>query len=164
MHKEEGFYTCAGCGNKLFSSDSKFDSHCGWPSFDKQVDSKAIKTIDDNTHGMRRTEILCGKCGGHLGHIFDDGPTDTGMRYCVNSLSLSFEKETENTNMTNENSMDTLTLGGGCFWCIETIFQEYFRCLVTPRIRVNMYLKSPNDQIHNPSPKFDQIILKKDHC
>lgn len=120
LHKEDGFYTCAACGNKLFDSASKFDSHCGWPSFDKQIESKAIVTHEDNSHGMRRTEILCGKCGGHLGHIFDDGPTSTGMRYCVNSLSLSFEKA--NTETTT--SIDTLTLAGGCFWCIETIFQD----------------------------------------
>jgi len=93
FHKDKGVYTCAACGQKLFDSNSKFDSHCGWPSFDKEISSGKIKTVTDNTLGMSRTEIMCGRCGGHLGHVFNDGPTSTGLRYCVNSLSLSFEKE-----------------------------------------------------------------------
>lgn len=124
MHKEKGNYTCAGCGNILFSSDAKFDSHCGWPSFDKQVDAKAVVMQRDSSHGMVREEILCGKCGGHLGHIFDDGPTATGQRYCVNSLSLSFEPMISNDLKAPLPSTDTLTLGGGCFWCIEAIFAD----------------------------------------
>lgn len=92
-HKEDGLYTCAACGNELFKSDQKFDSHCGWPSFDDQIEG-AINTIKDTTHGMIRTEITCAKCDGHLGHIFDDGPTETGMRYCVNSVSIGFKKDT----------------------------------------------------------------------
>lgn len=91
MHKEKGTYTCAACGNPLFTDDMKFDSHCGWPSFDKQISSGAITMQEDYSHGMHRTEIICGRCGGHLGHIFDDGPTETGKRYCVNSVSLGFE-------------------------------------------------------------------------
>ncbi len=91
MHKEKGMYTCRGCGAPLFSSDSKFDAHCGWPSFDKEVKKGVIKETVDNTLGMRRVEITCGKCGGHLGHVFDDGPTETGLRYCVNSVSIGFE-------------------------------------------------------------------------
>lgn len=91
MHNEKGMYTCRGCGAPLFSSDSKFDSHCGWPSFDKEVKAGVIKETVDNTLGMRRTEITCAKCGGHLGHVFDDGPTETGLRYCVNSVSIGFE-------------------------------------------------------------------------
>jgi methionine-R-sulfoxide reductase len=90
LTKENGVYTCAGCGNELFSSDMKFDSHCGWPSFDKEIQGGKIKTQVDKTYGMVRTEIMCAKCGGHLGHLFDDGPTETGLRYCVNSLSLEF--------------------------------------------------------------------------
>jgi len=93
MHKEKGVYTCKGCGAPLFTSDSKFDSHCGWPSFDNEIKKGVIKEIVDNTLGMRRIEITCGKCGGHLGHVFDDGPTATGLRYCVNSVSIGFEKE-----------------------------------------------------------------------
>lgn len=93
LNKEKGVYVCAGCGSELFTSDMKFDSHCGWPSFDKEIAGGKIKTQVDNSHGMVRTEIMCAKCGGHLGHLFDDGPTETGMRYCVNSLSLDFKKE-----------------------------------------------------------------------
>ena len=93
MHFENGVYTCAGCGEELFDSSSKFDSHCGWPSFDQEIKSGKILEVRDESHGMIRTEILCGNCGGHLGHVFDDGPTETGIRYCVNSLSLDFKKE-----------------------------------------------------------------------
>ncbi|CAM3523766.1 peptide-methionine (R)-S-oxide reductase MsrB [Aquirufa ecclesiirivi] len=91
MHNEKGVYTCRGCGAHLFASNSKFDAHCGWPSFDKEIKAGVIKETVDNTLGMRRIEITCGKCGGHLGHVFDDGPTETGLRYCVNSVSLGFE-------------------------------------------------------------------------
>ncbi len=91
-HYEKGFYTCAGCGTELFSSDQKFNSHCGWPSFDGEIGGgDRVKKVRDFSHGMIRTEIVCAKCGGHLGHIFDDGPTATGQRYCVNSLSLGFK-------------------------------------------------------------------------
>ena len=93
FNKEKGIYVCAGCGNELFTSDMKFDSHCGWPSFDKEIAGGKIITKKDTSFGMVRTEIMCAKCGGHLGHIFDDGPTETGMRYCVNSLSLDFKKD-----------------------------------------------------------------------
>lgn len=95
MHFEEGTYNCRACSAPLFSSDSKFDSHCGWPSFDAGIESGAIVEKLDKTHGMIRTEILCAKCGGHLGHVFNDGPTATGLRYCVNSLSISFDKPKE---------------------------------------------------------------------
>lgn len=90
-HNEAGTYACAGCGTELFTSEQKFDSHCGWPSFDNNIaGGDRVKQIPDFSHGMIRTEIVCAKCGGHLGHIFDDGPTVTGQRYCVNSLSLKF--------------------------------------------------------------------------
>jgi methionine-R-sulfoxide reductase len=92
LHKEKGIYVCAACGNELFTSDMKFDSHCGWPSFDREIAGGKIKTQLDLSHGMVRTEIMCARCGGHLGHLFDDGPTSTGMRYCVNSISLDFKK------------------------------------------------------------------------
>jgi peptide-methionine (R)-S-oxide reductase len=90
-HKENGTYVCAGCGNELFSSDTKFESGSGWPSFWDQVSKDAIETREDNSLWMKRTEIVCKKCGGHLGHVFDDGPNPTGLRYCVNSLSLDFK-------------------------------------------------------------------------
>ena len=89
MHFELGTYVCGGCSEPLFESDSKFNSHCGWPSFDNSIPEK-VEYIKDSSHGMIRTEIVCAKCKGHLGHIFDDGPTKTGQRYCVNSLSVDF--------------------------------------------------------------------------
>lgn len=92
LHKENGIYVCGGCGTELFTSDMKFESHCGWPSFDNEIEGgKIIKKLD-KSYGLIRTEILCANCGGHLGHLFDDGPTQTGLRYCVNSLSLDFKK------------------------------------------------------------------------
>src|SRR5690606_7170580 len=93
MHFEKGIYTCGACDTPLFTSESKFDGHCGWPSFDKEIAEGKILEKVDTSHGMTRTEILCANCGSHLGHVFDDGPTETGLRYCVNSLSLDFEEE-----------------------------------------------------------------------
>jgi peptide-methionine (R)-S-oxide reductase len=88
---DAGVYHCAGCGAVLFASDAKFDSGCGWPSFDKPKDGAAVAESSDGSHGMERTEVLCSKCGGHLGHVFDDGPTKTKLRYCINSAALKFE-------------------------------------------------------------------------
>jgi peptide-methionine (R)-S-oxide reductase len=91
-HFEKGTYYCAACNAQLFKSDSKYESHCGWPSFDDAIDG-AVRFTSDNSHGMVRTEITCINCGGHLGHIFDDGPRETtGKRYCVNTTSIRFEK------------------------------------------------------------------------
>jgi peptide-methionine (R)-S-oxide reductase len=90
LHFEKGTYTCAGCQEPLFESTSKFNAHCGWPSFDESIPGK-VEYIRDTTHGMIRTEILCANCGGHLGHVFNDGPTQTKNRYCVNSLSIDFK-------------------------------------------------------------------------
>ncbi len=92
LHFDEGTYHCAGCNAKLFESDQKFKSNCGWPSFDNAIKGSIIFK-DDRSLGMIRTEIICANCGGHLGHIFDDGPTETGLRYCVNSTSLNFNKK-----------------------------------------------------------------------
>ncbi|MFL9838440.1 peptide-methionine (R)-S-oxide reductase MsrB [Flavobacterium sp. ST-75] len=91
MHFEEGTYVCGACGEPLFASDSKFNSSCGWPSFDEALPGK-IEYVKDTSHGMIRTEIMCANCGGHIGHVFDDGPTQTGQRYCVNSLSVDFKE------------------------------------------------------------------------
>ena len=93
LHFENGFYLCKGCKTPLFSSASKFNSHCGWPSFDRALSSKVITERADYSHRMIRTEILCSGCGAHLGHVFPDGPTSTGVRYCVNSVCLNFKEE-----------------------------------------------------------------------
>jgi peptide-methionine (R)-S-oxide reductase len=87
---ENGAYKCRGCGLPLFESDAKFDSHCGWPSFDKTLTKDAVVELEDNSHFMHRTEVRCRRCGAHLGHVFDDGPTETGLRYCMNSASIRF--------------------------------------------------------------------------
>lgn len=94
-HHETGTYRCAGCRAELFSSDAKYDSGSGWPSFWQPLAPERIATEEDLGHGMRRTEILCARCGSHLGHVFEDGPRPTGQRYCVNSLSLDFDPTPE---------------------------------------------------------------------
>ena len=93
QHRKDGTYVCAARGQELFRSETKFDAGCGWPSFWDAADKDKIELRDDHSHGMDRIEVLCRRCGGHLGHLFDDGPEPTGQRYCINSASLDFKKE-----------------------------------------------------------------------
>jgi peptide-methionine (R)-S-oxide reductase len=95
LSKEIGTYYCAVCGNPLFKSDTKFESGCGWPSFYEPISKTSIIYIPDNTLGMQRTEVECGRCKSHLGHVFEDGPPPTGLRYCINGVVLDFEKAKE---------------------------------------------------------------------
>jgi peptide methionine sulfoxide reductase msrA/msrB len=142
LNKEEGVYKCAGCGNDLFSDEMKFEAHCGWPSFDREISGGRIKMLVDTSFGMLRTEIQCAKCEGHLGHLFEDGQTDTKLRYCVNSTSLEFvKKEDFDTVM-----LDTITLGGGCYWCVEAIYE-----LLEGVIKVDVGFSG--GQIANPTYK-----------
>mgnify|MGYP006304516709 CR=1 FL=1 len=120
-HKEDGTYTCKRCGAELYRSDTKFDSHCGWPSFDDAIDG-AVKQQPDADG--RRTEIVCASCGGHLGHVFfGEGFTPKNTRHCVNSVSLNFESE-EDTAMKSEPVEEKAVFAGGCFWGVEYHFEK----------------------------------------
>lgn len=122
----KGTYYCAACGNKLFRSDQKFVSSCGWPSFFEQENKGSIIFKPDNSYGMQRTEALCGRCNSHLGHLFDDGPEPTGKRYCMNAVSLDFVPDGVKSvgNATGNKNLETIVLGGGCYWCVEAVYEN----------------------------------------
>jgi len=118
--ESDGWYVCAGCALPLFHSTGKFHSGCGWPSFFRPVALENIREQRDLSHGMVRTEILCARCGGHLGHVFEDGPRPTGLRYCVNSASLEFRPGKHAL----PPLLDTAVFAAGCFWGVEKLFHE----------------------------------------
>lgn len=120
-NKKTGVYSCAGCNLPLFTSDHKFNSGTGWPSFYQPIAAENIIEKVDRAYGMVRTEIVCARCEGHLGHVFDDGPKPTGQRHCLNSESLNF---TETDKLADLAEVAEVVFAGGCFWCVEAVFEE----------------------------------------
>jgi peptide methionine sulfoxide reductase msrA/msrB len=133
FHFETGLYTCAACGNPLFSSSTKYDHGCGWPSFSAAVDNGSVEFFDDFSFGMKRIEVRCATCGSHLGHIFDDGPLTAPTRFCINSVALDFQPPGSEALSVSQKQSDTTentsregiaTFAAGCFWGVENTFRQ----------------------------------------
>lgn len=138
-NKAKGIYYCAACQNPLFDSETKFNSGTGWPSFWQPLYSRSVTVRIDRSHGMVREEVRCARCDGHLGHVFDDGPQPTGLRYCMNGGALRFQEPIE---------LDTVVFAQGCFWCVEEIFEK----IRGVRDVVSGYSGGPE-----PNPTYEQV-------